>query len=194
MIEVHLSAVQKGLQQQLRTRVRWTHSDACFFLHNVTDIGEAKRISWRNNNPLFAARKADQNGIMKVRPRPERFYIRVDFIVVYCMQVDRGRNELAPDEAIQSCVAALWERGEAGSTFAQCPLQQYVVASADDRHWFRGCHAVGAHHAVGEPAVEFVLWKQPAAGDLGAGDRAGGDQLIELALLDPKVARGFYCC
>src|SRR5262245_11263703 len=49
-IEVHLSAMQEGLQQQLRAGTRWTHGNARFLLHNVVDIVEAEWISWSDNN------------------------------------------------------------------------------------------------------------------------------------------------
>src|SRR5262245_18556008 len=123
-IDVHFSTMEERLQQQLRTGAWRTYGNASPLPHHVINLVEAEWISLRNNNSLFAACEANQNGIMKIRSRPERFHICVNVLIVYCMQVYRGRDKLALDESIQSCIAALWQSGEAGSAFAQRPFQQ----------------------------------------------------------------------
>src|SRR5215470_6511911 len=141
-IEVHLSAMQESFQQELRTGTRRTHSNAGSFLHDIFDIVEAEWISWSHNNALFAAREGNQDRIVKIRSCPERFDIRVD-LLVYRMQMDCRCDKLALDEAAQSCLAALGQRGEARPAFAQRPLQQQIVAPADNRHRICSGHAVG---------------------------------------------------
>ena len=39
--------------------------------------------------------------------------------------------------------------------------------------------------------IQFGLGKQPSAGDLGARNRALGDQFINLALLEAEILGGF---
>src|SRR5262249_33739599 len=44
-----------------------------------------------------------------------------------------------------------------------------------------------------QPMIEFGLGKEPLPGHLGARDLALGNQLVDLALLEPKVFGGFRC-
>src|SRR6185312_11319029 len=67
---------------------------------------------------------------------------------------------------------------------------EIVLAAADDRRRVCGDHAFWTRQSRQHPEVQLVARKQPLAGHLAAGDRARGDQLIELALAEPQVICG----
>jgi hypothetical protein len=63
------------------------------------------------------------------------------------------------------------------------------VAAADDGRRRRG-PGFRSGKAGSHPAVEGGLGEQPAAGRLAAWHRAGGDQLVQLALGEPQMGGG----
>lgn len=65
------------------------------------------------------------------------------------------------------------------------------MASADDRRRRIGDKTLRMHQPGGDPLIERQPRKEPSAGDLRAGNRAGGREIVELALLDAEIGGGF---
>jgi hypothetical protein len=87
-------------------------------------------------------------------------------------------HHLVALQALEPARAALAHRSQARAGFAQTPIQQLVLAAADDRRRLRDQHAGRTRQSRQHPEVELVPREEPLSGHLGAGDRAGGDEFV----------------
>ena len=153
------------------------------------DVGELERIAGRDQQALLAAGERDHHRVVQAGRVRDRVGIGALVVAVEPVQVNGRRHDLAAGEPPQAGFAAFRQAREPRPAFAQRPFQQRIVAAADDRRRRLGQRR-GGQQARRHPAVERRLRKQPAAGDLGAGHRAVGHQLIELALGQPEIGGG----
>ncbi|MGX1290754.1 hypothetical protein AB7M75_000662 [Bradyrhizobium ottawaense] len=131
---------------------------------------------------------------MQIRSGPQRFDTGIPSEIVGSIQaveMYRRRHHLVALQALEPAHATLAHRSQARAGFAQAPIQQLVLAAAHDRRRLRDQHAGRTREAREHPEIEFVAREEPLPGHLGTGDRAGGDEFVELAFAEPKIVGGF---
>jgi len=123
-------------------------------LRDRADIAQSERITRRDHDALLALRERDHNCVVESRRVGNGDDVGTSVVVLEGMQVDRRDHHLAPGQSPQSFLAPFRQACEAAAALAQCPLQQRIVAAADDRRRGHVRECRRRHQAGHHPAVE----------------------------------------
>ena len=103
------------------------------------------------------------------------------------VDVEAGGERLARGEPGETVEAAVEERGELAAGFAQRPFEQGVVAARQHRRArVQRLRPAGVIRLAPDPGLDQRAREQELAGDPADRDGVLGDQLVDLALLDPE--------
>lgn len=165
--------------------------NAQLLLPCVSQPGEAQRIAGGNHHSLLARGETNQDTVIKRCLAADDFNVCIFFRVIEIMKVNGCGDDLAFEKTPVSRFAALGQDRQPRAAFAQRPLQERVMAPADNRRRLCGNYAVGPRHAREQPTVEIGAREQPLAGHLGTRDLAIGDKLIEFPLFEAEIGCRF---
>ena len=158
----------------------------------VGDTGELQRVAGRHDQSLLAARPLDQHhrlagqGLLDVLDVPAASAL--------LRQVQAGHLRVRARQALEARQAAAEAHGKVRARPRATPSRAAVVAA---RQMLDGAAVLGATPVLGmagEPGVDQAARKQQLAGNPYARDPPGGDQVVNLALLEADqigdLARG----
>ena len=120
-------------QQQLRAGALRAQRQLRALRSDAGDVAQPERIAGGDDEPLLAPRERDQHRVVQAGRDGDRLDVRRVVVAIEPMQVDRGRDDLAAREPLQSGFAAFRQAREPRAALAQRPFQQRIVAAADDR-------------------------------------------------------------
>jgi tungstate transport system permease protein len=180
-------ASEQRLQQLLSTGTLWSGNEPRVLCARVRQGRKLQRISSRNDYPLLTPSKRDQHGIIKLCLPGHGFDVCIPLGIVEIMEMDCCSDDLSRQKAPIPRLASFRENGETRTTFRQRPLQEGVMATADNGGRFGGNDTVGSRHTRKQPTIQIRAGEKPFAGNLRAGDLALRNQLVKFALLDAQI-------